>query len=97
MKFDPVKWNRNAALMYAVGVWTTIGYAYYKYTIGDIKVEKKVVEEENNPNVKTHETKRIQTTIIYKEDSVPHTTMLSNFYKSTYGSYPESQKQDEDK
>ncbi len=35
MKVDPVKWNRNASMAYAFGVWTLFGYAYYKYTLGD--------------------------------------------------------------
>lgn len=39
MKIDPVKWNRNASLVYAVGVWTMLGYAYYKYTLGSDKGE----------------------------------------------------------
>ncbi|KAK2888832.1 hypothetical protein Q8A67_014207 [Cirrhinus molitorella] len=97
MKIDPVKWNRNASLVYAFGVWTMLGYAYYKYTLGDVKVEKKVVEEENRSNVEIYETKHTRTTIIYKEDSVPYTTMLLNFFRSTNGSSTESQKQEEEK
>lgn len=57
-------------------------------------VEK--VVEENKPNVKIYETKHTRTTIIYKDDSVPYTTMLLNFIKSTYGSSTESQKQEDD-
>lgn len=60
-------------------------------------VEKKVVEEENKPNVKIYETKHTRTTVIYKEDSVPYTTMLLSFFKSTYGSSSENQKQEEEK
>ncbi|KTF96566.1 hypothetical protein cypCar_00008420 [Cyprinus carpio] len=97
MKIDPVKWNRNASLAYAVGVWTMLGYAYYKYTLGSDKVEK--VVEDNSPNVKIYETKHTRTTVIYKdsEDSVPYTTMLLNFFKGTSGSSQESEKQEEEK
>ncbi|KTF73576.1 hypothetical protein cypCar_00033115 [Cyprinus carpio] len=97
MKIDPVKWNRNASLVYAVGVWTMLGYAYYKYTLGDDKAKVEKVIEDNRPNVKIYETKHTRTTIIYKDDSVPYTTMLLNFIKSSYGSSTESQKQDEEK
>ncbi len=57
-------------------------------------VEK--VVEENKSNVKIYETKHSRTTITYKDDSVPYTTMLLNYIKSTYGGSTESQKREEE-
>lgn len=33
MSLDPVKWNKRASLLYAVGIWTVFGcYGYYRFT-----------------------------------------------------------------
>ncbi|KAF4111869.1 hypothetical protein G5714_006664 [Onychostoma macrolepis] len=74
-----------------------LGYVYYKYILGHDKVKVENVVEENGPNVEIYETKHTRTTIVYKGDYVPYSTMLLNFYKSTYGNDTESQEKEEEK
>lgn len=60
-------------------------------------VEMPVEEEDNRPNVKKYETAHSKTIIVYKENFVPYSTRLLNFFRNTSESSPDSQNQEERK
>ncbi|XP_051996802.1 small integral membrane protein 26-like [Xyrauchen texanus] len=96
---DPVKWNKRASLVYAVGIWTMFGgYGYYRYMHkNDPPIQMPMEEEDNRPNVKKYETKHSKTTIVYKENFVPYSTRFLNLFRSTSESSPESPNHEEQK
>ncbi|KAL2076286.1 hypothetical protein ACEWY4_028118 [Coilia grayii] len=79
---DVFKWNKRASMMYAFGAWTIFGsLIYYKYSHKDDPfVASQPGEEVDKPNVKKYETTHNKTTIVYKEDFVPYSTRLINFF-----------------
>ncbi|XP_043098136.1 small integral membrane protein 26-like [Puntigrus tetrazona] len=96
MKVNPDKWYRNASMLYAIGVWTVLGSLFCKYRFGDNVAKVEQVDDDEH-NVEVYETKYTRTTIIYKKDSVPYSTMLLNYINSKFGSSKESQKQEDGK
>ncbi|XP_078138812.1 small integral membrane protein 26-like [Centroberyx gerrardi] len=87
---DVTKWNTRISIVYAIGVWTMIGsYAYYRhmgyYDEKTVKKEEQEEKEKQNPNEVVYKTAHTKTIIIYKEDFVPFSTRIQNFFKSFSG------------
>ncbi|XP_063297452.1 small integral membrane protein 26 [Pelobates fuscus] len=90
-------WNKRLAVVYAVGAWTMVGgYAFYYYTKGRYMVpvspppalEPEFIEDtslEDQPKKK-----RIQHTIVYKENFVPYSTRVYNLWNSVFGTTSET-------
>ncbi|KAG9277857.1 small integral membrane protein 26-like [Astyanax mexicanus] len=81
---DALKWNKRAAMVYAVGVWTMLGsYGYYRYTHrNDPPVQMPEMEEDTRPNVKKIETPHSTTIMVYKENNfVPYSTRFLNLFR----------------
>lgn len=91
---DAVRWNTGASAVYAVGMWTMIGYfGYMKYT-GRLdqspeKAGEEVVEQDDNTVVYT--TPHTRTSITYKQDFVPYTTRIYNFFRPPSAERPRSE------
>ncbi|XP_049576759.1 small integral membrane protein 26 [Syngnathus scovelli] len=89
---DVKKWNRIVSTVYAFGVWTMIGSVGYLYYTGRFKNsadstqnEKDKKELPKNLNEIEFQTAHSKTIIIYKNDFVPYTTRIYNFFQSFTG------------
>lgn len=82
---DAVRWNIGASVVYAAGIWTMIGYyGYMKYTGGFEQSPQKESREEEvvqDENTVVYTTPHTKTFIVYKQDFVPYTTRIYNFFR----------------
>ncbi|KAJ3614905.1 hypothetical protein NHX12_018474 [Muraenolepis orangiensis] len=88
---DFTKWNNRAALLYAVGAWTmigSVGYYSYKGYVTVNKNNKKEEVEPENPNQLVYRTAHTRTVVVCKEDFVPYTTRVYNFFNPPPGNQP---------
>ncbi|XP_040851803.1 small integral membrane protein 26 isoform X1 [Ochotona curzoniae] len=86
-------WYRRMSVVYAVGAWTVLGSVYLlnrKRKLADDKVEQKEVPapEASSPTSEILEPPKgfyVETTITFREDFVPITEKILNYWKSWTG------------
>ncbi|KAG7261661.1 hypothetical protein CRUP_023974 [Coryphaenoides rupestris] len=78
------KWNKRASLVYAAGVWAALGLVGYYVYMGDDVFNKVVKKEEKIAEhlQVVHKTAHTETVVVYKEDFVPYTTRIYNYFFS---------------
>ncbi|XP_072490652.1 small integral membrane protein 26 [Notamacropus eugenii] len=84
-------WYRRMSLVYLIGAWTTVGSIFlsaWKRKEALAKVDEDLAKEESlkdKDSAEKPEPKRgfyVETIVTYKENFVPYTTRLYNYWKS---------------